>query len=149
MRFTERRKRFRALLAGGRCIYPGSVYDPLSARIAEDLIFDRRRPGYDPLHAYIGLFENRLSTKAAKKERPAAVEERLKQRIVDGEFRRFVERVQDVGRVQSGGSVLETAGASSGYSGFSLTPRPSSGRRDVRATVSTPGSRPTSSTSRV
>jgi hypothetical protein len=29
------------------------------------------------------------------------------QRIVDGEFRRFVERVQDVGRVQSGGSVLE------------------------------------------
>src|SRR5207237_1709281 len=55
------------------------------ARVAEDLIFDRRRSGYDPLHAYIGLFENRLSTKAAKKERPAAVEERLKQRIVDGD----------------------------------------------------------------
>jgi 5-methyltetrahydrofolate--homocysteine methyltransferase len=55
------------------------------ARVAEDLIFDRRRPGYDPLQAFIALFENRVATKAAKKERPAAVEERLKQRIVDGD----------------------------------------------------------------
>jgi 5-methyltetrahydrofolate--homocysteine methyltransferase len=54
-------------------------------RVAEDLIFDRRREGYDPLQAFIGLFENRLVAKAAKKERPAAVEERLKQRIVDGD----------------------------------------------------------------
>jgi 5-methyltetrahydrofolate--homocysteine methyltransferase len=54
-------------------------------RTAEDLIFDRRRPGYDPLQAFIALFENRVATKAAKKERPAAVEERLKQRIVDGD----------------------------------------------------------------
>jgi 5-methyltetrahydrofolate--homocysteine methyltransferase len=55
------------------------------ARVAEDLIFDRRRDGYDPLHAFIALFENRVAAKTAKKERPAAVEERLKQRIVDGD----------------------------------------------------------------
>jgi 5-methyltetrahydrofolate--homocysteine methyltransferase len=55
------------------------------ARIAEDLIFDRRRDGYDPLHAFIALFENRVAAKTTKKERPAAVEERLKQRIVDGD----------------------------------------------------------------
>jgi 5-methyltetrahydrofolate--homocysteine methyltransferase len=55
------------------------------ARVAEDLIFDRRRPGYDPLQAFIALFENRVAAKAVKKERPAAVEERLKQRIVDGD----------------------------------------------------------------
>jgi len=54
-------------------------------RVAEDLIFDRRREGYDPLHAFIALFENRVVAKAAKKERPAAVEERLKRRIVDGD----------------------------------------------------------------
>jgi 5-methyltetrahydrofolate--homocysteine methyltransferase len=54
-------------------------------RVAEDLIFDRRREGYDPLQAFIALFENRVAVKAAKKERPAAVEERLKQRIVDGD----------------------------------------------------------------
>jgi carboxyvinyl-carboxyphosphonate phosphorylmutase len=40
MNFTDRRKRFRALLTGPRCIYPGSVYDALSARIAEDLGFE-------------------------------------------------------------------------------------------------------------
>lgn len=40
MSFAERRKRFRALLAGARCVYPGSVYDALSARIAEDLGFE-------------------------------------------------------------------------------------------------------------
>ena len=40
MDWTDRRKKFRAVLAGDRCIHPGSVYDPLSARIAEDLGFE-------------------------------------------------------------------------------------------------------------
>ena len=40
MHWTDRRKRFRALLAGDRCVHPGSVYDPISARIAEDLGFE-------------------------------------------------------------------------------------------------------------
>ena len=39
MDWTERRERLRALIAGPRCIYPGSVYDAISARIAEDLGF--------------------------------------------------------------------------------------------------------------
>src|SRR5262245_50981605 len=37
---TERRERLRSLIAGPRCIYPGSVYDAISARIAEDLGFE-------------------------------------------------------------------------------------------------------------
>jgi oxaloacetate decarboxylase len=37
MYWTPRRERFRALLAGDRCVNPGSVFDPLSARIAEDV----------------------------------------------------------------------------------------------------------------
>jgi 5-methyltetrahydrofolate--homocysteine methyltransferase len=52
---------------------------------AEDLIFDRRREGYDPLHAFISLFEGRKTETSRGKERPASVEERLKQRIVDGD----------------------------------------------------------------
>jgi len=40
MHWTDRRRRFRALLAGDRCIHPGSVFDPISARIAEDLGFE-------------------------------------------------------------------------------------------------------------
>jgi carboxyvinyl-carboxyphosphonate phosphorylmutase len=38
--WTDRRARFRALLAGPVCVHPGSVHDPVSARIAEDLGFE-------------------------------------------------------------------------------------------------------------
>jgi 5-methyltetrahydrofolate--homocysteine methyltransferase len=51
---------------------------------ALDLIYDRRREGYDPLQAFMALFADR-KTAATKKERPAEVEERLKLRIVDGD----------------------------------------------------------------
>ncbi|MDI3306079.1 MAG: isocitrate lyase/PEP mutase family protein [Acetobacteraceae bacterium] len=37
---TDRRRRFRAVLAGKACVHPGSVFDPLSARIAEELGFE-------------------------------------------------------------------------------------------------------------
>lgn len=40
MRWTERRERFRALFAGDGCVHPGSVFDPLSARIAEEVGFE-------------------------------------------------------------------------------------------------------------
>ncbi len=40
MRWTERRERFRAILEGKACIHPASVFDPVSARIAEDLGFE-------------------------------------------------------------------------------------------------------------
>ena len=40
MDFTTRRERYRGILAGDKCVYPGSVFDPISARIAEDLGFE-------------------------------------------------------------------------------------------------------------
>jgi len=40
MNVIERRERLRAIVAGPRCIYPGSVFDPISARIAEDIGFE-------------------------------------------------------------------------------------------------------------
>src|SRR5437763_1204594 len=54
-------------------------------RIAEDLIFDRRRDGYDPLHTFMALFQDRTIEKAEKKGRPEKLEDRLAQRIVDGD----------------------------------------------------------------
>jgi carboxyvinyl-carboxyphosphonate phosphorylmutase len=39
-RWSERRERFRAILAGAKCVHPGSVFDPISARIAEELGFE-------------------------------------------------------------------------------------------------------------
>ena len=40
MNFTTRRERYRGILSGDKCVYPGSVFDPISARIAEDLGFE-------------------------------------------------------------------------------------------------------------
>src|ERR1700737_5009987 len=40
MNWTDRRRRFRAILKAGRCYHPASVFDPLSARIAQDLGFE-------------------------------------------------------------------------------------------------------------
>jgi len=40
MRTRERRERFRALLEGDDCVATASVFDPFSARIAEDLGFE-------------------------------------------------------------------------------------------------------------
>src|SRR5579863_4741940 len=40
MSFIQRREKLRAVLSGVTCIHPGSVYDAISSRIAEDLGFE-------------------------------------------------------------------------------------------------------------
>ncbi len=40
MHATPRREAYRAHLAGAACLHPGSVFDPISARIAEELGFE-------------------------------------------------------------------------------------------------------------
>jgi 5-methyltetrahydrofolate--homocysteine methyltransferase len=54
-------------------------------QVAEDLIFDRRREGYDPLQELLKLFAGRKAADAVKKERAETAEGRLKDRIVDGD----------------------------------------------------------------
>ncbi|MCK1402539.1 isocitrate lyase/PEP mutase family protein [Bradyrhizobium sp. 4] len=39
MAFRSRREKLRSILSGGICVHPGSVYDAISIRIAEDLGF--------------------------------------------------------------------------------------------------------------
>ena len=39
-RWQARREKFRSVLSGNQCVYPGSVFDPVSARIAEELGFE-------------------------------------------------------------------------------------------------------------
>ncbi len=65
-------------------IMPLHKIAPEEVELALDLIFDRRREGYDPLHAFMARFADRKAA-SEKKERPAALEERLKQRIIDGD----------------------------------------------------------------
>ena len=57
--------------------------------VALDLVYDRRRPGYDPLARMLDLFEgvDAVSAKASRAAELAALplDERLKRRIIDGE----------------------------------------------------------------
>lgn len=39
-RWTDRRRRFRSILSGDACVHPGSVHDPISARLAEHVGFE-------------------------------------------------------------------------------------------------------------
>jgi carboxyvinyl-carboxyphosphonate phosphorylmutase len=39
-RWQARREKFRSVLSGNECVHPGSVFDPISARIAEELGFE-------------------------------------------------------------------------------------------------------------
>ncbi len=40
MNLTQRRQRYRSIIEGNQCVHPASVFDPISARIAEDLGFE-------------------------------------------------------------------------------------------------------------
>src|SRR6201989_522624 len=54
-------------------------------KIAEDLIFDRRSEGYDPLQRILEIFADRKAADATAKKRADTVEGRLKERSVDGD----------------------------------------------------------------
>ncbi|PYD56983.1 methionine synthase [Komagataeibacter xylinus] len=54
-------------------------------KVAEDLIFDRRAEGYDPLQRMLEIFADRKAADAVKKARAETAPERLKDRIVDGD----------------------------------------------------------------
>ncbi|MGE0153331.1 MAG: methionine synthase [Reyranellaceae bacterium] len=66
-------------------IMPLHKIAPEEVQVAEDLIFDRRREGYDPLEKFLALFADRKAEKAETRTRAVDVETRLKDRIVDGD----------------------------------------------------------------
>ncbi|HLS76832.1 MAG TPA: methionine synthase [Nocardia sp.] len=70
-------------------ILPISRIPEEQREVALDLVYDRRRPGYDPLQKLMALFEgvSASSSKASRAEELAALPlfERLERRIVDGE----------------------------------------------------------------
>jgi 5-methyltetrahydrofolate--homocysteine methyltransferase len=66
-------------------IRPLHQIPPEEVAVAEDLIFDRRREGYDPLQKILEIFAERKLADVGAKKRAETVEERLKERIVDGD----------------------------------------------------------------
>ena len=75
-------------------ILPRDRIDPAAWEAAMEVIHDRRRPGHDPLSAFISMFEGA----AAGVEAPAAartVEERLRAHIVEGRKKGLVECLEE------------------------------------------------------
>ena len=66
-------------------IRPLHAIAPEEAQVADDLIFDRRRDGYDPLQRLLELFADRKAVDAVRKKTAETVEERLRDRIVEGD----------------------------------------------------------------
>ncbi|KWX01315.1 methionine synthase [Carbonactinospora thermoautotrophica] len=70
-------------------ILPVSRIPDEQRQVALDLIYDRRREGYDPLQRFLELFEgvSAANVRASRAEELAALplNERLKRRIIDGE----------------------------------------------------------------
>ncbi len=70
-------------------IVPMSRIPNEQREVALDLVYDRRRAGYDPLQRFLGLFEGvtAADARASRAEELASLPlaERLKRRIIDGE----------------------------------------------------------------
>ncbi len=72
-------------------VHPGKILplhrlDDEERQVAEDVVHDRREDGYDPLHRLMELFEGASESKSSHEDLAALpTEERLKQRIIDGD----------------------------------------------------------------
>jgi 5-methyltetrahydrofolate--homocysteine methyltransferase len=66
---------------------------------ALDLIYDKRREGFDPLTHFIGLFpDDHTGAAASTKSNPfegLSIEEKLKKHIIDGEKRNLIEHLEE------------------------------------------------------
>jgi 5-methyltetrahydrofolate--homocysteine methyltransferase len=76
-------------------IKPLHQIPPEEVQVMEDLIFDRRREGYDPLQKVLEMFSGRKAADNAAKKRAETVEGRLKDRIVDGDRKGLEDELAD------------------------------------------------------
>ena len=73
-----------AIVHAGK-ILPLSQISEEQIEVAKDLIYDRRRDGYDPLQKFMALFEGQQEVIEKKEDlKSLPIEERLKRRIIDG-----------------------------------------------------------------
>ncbi len=76
-------------------IKPLHLIPPEEVQVVEDLIFDRRSEGYDPLQKVLEIFSGRKAADSVKKVRAETVEGRLKDRIVDGDRKGLDDELAD------------------------------------------------------
>ncbi len=76
-------------------IRPLHLIAPEEVQVMEDLLFDRRREGYDPLQRLLEMFADRKAADAVKKVRAETVEGRLKDRIIDGDRKGLADELDE------------------------------------------------------
>ncbi|MFN8011916.1 MAG: methionine synthase [Holophagaceae bacterium] len=76
-------------------VIPVAKVPPEERTVMEDLIFDRRREGYDPLKAALALFSAKGVIKKAAAAEDLPILERLRADILDGEKQRIVADVDE------------------------------------------------------
>jgi 5-methyltetrahydrofolate--homocysteine methyltransferase len=81
---------------------------PEEAKVAEDLIFDRRADGYDPLQRLLELFADRKDASAEHRQRADTIEGKLKDRIVDGDRKGLIDDLDEALKRYSPLDVINT-----------------------------------------
>lgn len=81
-------------------IRPLHLIAPEEVEVVEDLLFDRRREGYDPLQRLLEIFADRKLADVAKKVRADTVEGRLRDRIIDGDRKGLADELDEAMRTQ-------------------------------------------------
>jgi 5-methyltetrahydrofolate--homocysteine methyltransferase len=76
-------------------IKPLHQIPPEEVQVMEDLIWDRRREGYDPLQKVLEMFAGRKAADSVAKVKAETVEGRLKDRIVDGDRKGLEDELAD------------------------------------------------------
>src|SRR4029077_15978744 len=85
-----------AAIVNARKILPLYKIDEKGRELARQLIFDERKPGFDPLTELMAYYSNAAEVSAkAKREEPKTVEEQLKARIIDGNKQGIEERLDE------------------------------------------------------
>jgi len=84
-----------AIFNAGKVV-PVATIDPEQRAAAEDLLFDRRKEGYDPLKTLMAMFgDGRNQGPAAPEPVDLPVDERLRRDILNGEKRRILDNVDE------------------------------------------------------
>ncbi len=89
-------------------IRPLHLIAPEEVRVMEDLIFDRRAEGYDPLQKLLEMFADRKAADAVKKVRADTAEGRLKDRIVDGDRKGLTDDLEEAMRRMAPLDIINT-----------------------------------------
>ncbi len=76
-------------------VIPVAQIDPEARKVFEDLIFDRRGEGYDPLKEILARFSDTKATAKVDRRAGLGLEERLQLDIIEGEKRQVVADVEE------------------------------------------------------